>query len=317
MSEVFNIDPIFLSVYTSVSDDTTSINHLFLAFLIAGGLVFLGVIVSTVYIIIRFHRRKNPNPSRSEGHRKFEISVAVTAVLLVTGFSVASVITMSDIHPVKDYKNPDLVIIGHQWWWEVSYPEQDVLAANEIHIPSGKRLLAKVTSADVIHDWWVPSLGRKMDLIPGVYNYVYIEAKKPGTYEGICSEFCGQQHAWMRIKVIAEDQKNFEQWITQQKQAAQNPASPIAAKGKELFENRSCGSCHRIKGTKAEKTIGPDLTHIASRSTLLSGMEKYSYENLHRWIANPQQVKPGAKMPNFILKPEEVKAITAYLNELK
>jgi cytochrome c oxidase subunit II len=305
-------------VYQSSSGDTDLINYLFTAFLFVAFFIFLGVLISTIYIIIKFNHKMSETPVKSlEGNRNFEIGITATALLIVLIFSFASVSTMSKIDPLEARRDPDIIIKGHQWWWEISYPKENVHTANELHIPAGKRILAKVLSADVVHDWWVPALGRKIDLVPGQGNYVFIEAKQEGIYTGACSEFCGIQHAWMRIKVFAEDEVHFNSWLAHQKKEASNSITGISAKGKELFENKSCGGCHRIKGTKMNELIGPDLTHVASRSTLLSGKESYSMENLKKWIAHPQKEKPGAYMPDFILTTEEVNAIAEYLNELK
>jgi cytochrome c oxidase subunit 2 len=219
--------------------------------------------------------------------------------------------------PFSKGRKPDIVVVAHQWWWEMHYPDYKLITANELHIPVGKRLLMRVESADVIHDWWVPALGRKIDAVPGRLNYNWIEANAPGDYEGTCSEYCGMQHAWMRIKVIAQPPAEFQKWIAHQQQIPPLPTDSVAQRGALLFQNMACANCHRIAGTPAESHIGPDLTHLASRETILSGMLPNTPENLQRWLKNPQKIKEGAHMPDFRLSPEQIKDLTTYLEALK
>lgn len=219
--------------------------------------------------------------------------------------------------PIPDGAKPDIIIIAHQWWWDMRYPSYDVITANELHIPVGKKLLMRVESADVIHDWWVPDLGRKIDAVPGRYNYTWIEADSAGTYDGTCSEYCGAEHAWMRIKVIAQNQNDFNNWIHNQQHIALVPKNSAAITGASLFQQKTCGNCHAIEGTPADMHIGPDLTHIGSRETILSGMLPNTKFNLVRWLTNPQKVKPGAHMPNFLLDSTEVNDLATYLEGLK
>lgn len=219
--------------------------------------------------------------------------------------------------PVPKDRVPDVIITGHQWWWEVDYPAAHVVTANEVHLPVGKRLLMQMRSADVIHDWWVPELGNKMDLIPGQSNYLWLDITKPGIYAGACSEFCGAQHAWMRIKVIAQDEKDFNKYLAANANDAVKPTDSLAIKGAELFQSKTCASCHRIQGTAANANVGPDLTHLAGRDEILTGLLKNSEANLFKWVDHPQDIKPGAHMPDFNFKKDTLNAIVHYLNQLK
>jgi cytochrome c oxidase subunit 2 len=212
---------------------------------------------------------------------------------------------------------PEVIITGHQWWWEVYYPATGVRSANEIHLPVNKDLLIELHSADVIHDWWVPEFGNKMDVIPGKNNHLWVNIKKPGSFAGACSEFCGSEHAWMRIKVFAEDETTYRQWLAVNGKTANLPKDELAMSGMLLFQNKSCGSCHRISGTTAMAQVGPDLSHLFSRTTMLSGMMPMNEKNLYDWISDPQTVKPDAKMPNFIFSKDTVDAIVHYLTQLK
>ena len=225
---------------------------------------------------------------------------------------------MNEINkPRQKDREPDIIITAHQWWWDMRYPKYNVVTANELHIPVGKNLLARIMSADVIHDWWVPALGRKTDAIPGHINYTWIEADKPGVYKGTCSEYCGMEHAWMRIRVVAESQKDFNKWIKEQQKMPAPPKDSIAVEGAALFQTKTCASCHSISGTPANASIGPNLSHFASRKTMLSGMLLNTDQNLKRWLTDPQKVKSGARMPDFLLKKNEVDELAAYIEGLK
>ncbi len=197
------------------------------------------------------------------------------------------------------------------------YPKEGVITANELHIPVGEKLRMRIESADVIHSWWVPALGRKMDAIPGRLNYSWIEADTTGTYPGSCNEFCGTEHAWMLIKVIAQTPDDYAAWIKAQQK---EPPLPLEGPGREgalLFQQKTCANCHAIAGTPANAHIGPDLSHVATRLTLLSGMMLNTPENMKKWLTDPQKVKMGAHMPDFMLSQKEINELETYLEGLK
>ncbi len=208
-------------------------------------------------------------------------------------------------------------MVGHQWWWEARYPESGVITANEIHIPVGKPMSVELQSADVLHEFWVPELARKMTTVPGHPNHIWLQADKPGTYLGVCSEFCGTQHAWMRFLVVAEEGSKFEAWQRDQLRPSTVPVGDAAARGLSLFKQMTCAACHAIQGTDVVARVGPDLTHFASRQQLGGGVEENSEANLHRWLANPQEVKPGVMMPNFKFSDQQITDLVAYLETLK
>lgn len=212
---------------------------------------------------------------------------------------------------------PDLVIVARQWWWEIRYTKSGVVTANEIHIPAGERILARIESADVIHNFWVPQLGRKMDAIPGHPNQMWLQADTPGIYEGTCSEYCGAQHAWMRIRVVAQTPSAFATWQQAQQQVPALPGSGDAGHGARLFQSMTCANCHAIAGTGADATVGPNLTHVGSRATLGAGVLENTPDNLAKWLASPQAVKPGNHMPNLKLTDTEISALVAYLESLQ
>jgi cytochrome c oxidase subunit 2 len=219
--------------------------------------------------------------------------------------------------PPKTGRKPDLKVIGHQWWWEAEYPQSGVITANEIHIPIGKDLLVEVDGYDVIHDFWVPELGRKIDAVPGHPNHIWIRADEPRVYQGVCAEFCGSEHTWMRMIVVAEPQAAFDAWQTAQLATPPQPSGGAAAEGLELVKTESCLNCHAISGLPGHKNIGPDLTHIASRRILASGAIDNSPENLFKWLKDPESIKPESHMPNFQLSDDRANALVAYMETLK
>lgn len=211
-------------------------------------------------------------------------------------------------------------VIGHRWWWEVKYaadPSHTVVTANEIHVPVGQPVRLELTSADVIHSFWIPQLAGKTDVIPGQRNVAWIQADKAGIYRGQCTEYCGLQHSNMAAFVIAEPPAQFAQWLETQSHHAAPPADPDAAAGQAVFQKSACSTCHAIRGTDALGQVGPDLTHVASRLTLASGALENTRGNLAGWIANSQAIKPGNDMPIMALSPADLQALLSYLETLK
>ena len=306
------------SIFDSASPQAEKINRLSYGFLTVAAGVLLLVVVLTVYITIKFRSKENASePRQITGNRKLEILMVSFPMVLVVIFFFWSLNTMNAINPDRAGQKSDIIITGHQWWWEAVYPGSKVITANEIHLPTGRKLLLQLNSADVIHDWWVPSFGAKMDMIPGMDNFLWVTIDKPGVYEGTCSEFCGEQHAWMRIMVVAQNPADYNKWLLAHTIKTTIPNDSLANKGEVIFMNSSCSSCHSIQGTVAAGMEGPNLTHFASRQTMLSGMMDNNPQNVEKWLTNPQKIKPGAHMPRFIFSKDSVRAITAYLTQLK
>lgn len=283
--------------------------------------IWLLVTVLVTVALVRFrHRAGQLEPKQSFGRRNVEIAWTAGPFLLLMFMFVLSLEAMKKADPPAPQGEPDLIITGHQWWWQASYPGSGAITANEIHVPAGRLLRVRLLSADVIHDWWVPQLGRKMDAIPGYPNEFWIEADQPGTYDGTCAEYCGAEHAWMRIRVIADTPAAFADWEQHQAQLAPTALMGDAAQGKELFETLTCSKCHSIRSgltSSSVAEIGPDLTHVAERQTLASGRLDNSPANLERWLRDPQAVKPDCHMPNFQLSEQQVTQLAAYLEDLK
>ena len=239
------------------------------------------------------------------------VGVGVSGAILV-GFFLFS---LSKVQALNDAgRTPKLTIgvVGHDWWWEVRYPNGAV-SANEIHIPTGVRVRLALDTDDVIHSFWVPSLGPKIDMVPGLHNTLWLEAARPGVYRGQCAEFCGLQHANMIIRVVADTPGDFDAWIAREAE----PAQPSVPAGRQIFESQSCAGCHTVRGTAAAGKTGPDLTHFGRRDTLGAGVKPRTDENLAHWIADPQSVKPGVTMPPITLAADQLDSLVAYLEGLR
>ena len=208
-------------------------------------------------------------------------------------------------------------IVGHQWWWEVRYPEYEVETANEIHIPAGRPVAFQLTSADVIHSFWVPQLGGKLDLLPEDTTTLVLEADEPGEFSGQCAEFCGLQHARMGLKVIAHTEDDFAAWLEDAAQPAAEP-SGTAARGREVFDASGCAGCHAVRGTGGGGDgDGPDLTHLAARTTIAATTWPNDREHLADLIRRPQEVREGIDMPATELSDQELDALLTYLESLE
>jgi cytochrome c oxidase subunit 2 len=214
----------------------------------------------------------------------------------------------------------DVVVVGHQFWWEFRYPKLGIVTANELHIPVSDPkqptpTYLELSSADVDHSFWVPRLAGKTDLIPNRVNTMWIDPETAGLYLGQCAQYCGMQHAKMLLRVYADSPADFAAWVAQQQKPAVE--DPSVAEGREVFLRNACVNCHTIKGTPANGRFGPDLTHLASRDTIASGAVQNNAYNLRKWIDNPDSLKPGALMPPMHLNDHDLTAITAYLTTLR
>lgn len=305
------------SVFESATVEAEKVNALTFRFIIAGSFIFLLVVGLLIYVSVKFRAKPDAEPIQVRRNKKAEVAMIGIPFLMVAFFFYLTIKTMEATEPPVQNQKPDIIIVGHQWWWEARYPVKNVVTANEIHIPVQKKVLLQLNSGDVIHDWWVPSFGPKMDMVPGINNYLWLYIRKPGIYEGTCSEFCGVQHAWMRIRVIAQDTGDFQRWLTAEAMPALQPITGPARSGRTIFMGLTCAGCHTIKGTVAMGRAGPDLTHLASRETLLSGKMENTDENLEKWLSHPQKIKPGAHMPDFIFNKDTITALVAYLHTLQ
>lgn len=284
-------------------------------------------VVTLVFIAIALVRntRREAQPAIPTGPER-SLTQAVWAatilsVLILSMLLIASIWTERGVESVQAASGLTIKIVGHQWWWEVEYedavPSQRVLTANELHIPVGRPIALKVTSRDVIHSFWVPNLQGKRDLIPGYTTAIWLEADRPGIFRGQCAEFCGRQHAHMALDVVAEPGPDFDRWLDGMRRPAPSPSTDEQRQGHDVFMTRRCAGCHAINGTEAYGAVGPDLSHLASRSTIGAGTLPNTRAHLSAWVLNPQTIKPGNQMPPNPISGDETQALLAYLEMLK
>lgn len=302
------------SILEPAGPPARSIAQLGWIFIILGTLVFLATMGYLLYALIR---RRARNENRQGGTMLVIIAGMIVPALILLVLFVLNTNVLGQVSAPPDGEG-DLVIevSGRQWWWEIHYPNPGFYTANEIVIPAGVPVRLRLTSEDVIHSFWVPDLHGKMDLIPGRVNDFWIEADQPGRYLGECAEYCGTQHAKMLFYVIAVSQEEYEAWAAQMVQPAAVPSADIQ-RGQEVFLSTTCVQCHAIEGTDATGELGPNLTHLASRRTIGAGILPLTRANLGGWIANPQGVKPGVKMPPSEISSEDLNALLDYLMSLK
>lgn len=305
------------------SGEAETLEHLFIVFLVIAGVVWVAVMVTMLAALWRRRDRGQPLSldERFEGRAgKTVLLLGAATLATVLGLSVASYATQRAMFG-RTGGEVTIKVIGHQWWWEIHYPAQGphlgFETANEIRIPVGKPVSIELETADVIHSFWVPSLMGKMDLINDQQNRIQFTATKAGIYRGQCAEFCGLQHAHMAMTVVALPSDQFESWRTSQIISAAAPSDPAALQGAELFRSRGCALCHAVRGTPAGGRLGPDLTHLAGRTTIAAATLPMTAGNLAAWIADPQHVKPGNLMPRMRIDGNEMTAIVRYLESLK
>jgi cytochrome c oxidase subunit 2 len=286
-------------------------------------LIFVVVAGLIVYTIARFRRKTDDDlhqePPQVYGSNQIELAWTVIPILISFVFiGVTARVVWSVENASPPPSTLHLKVVGHQWWWEVQYPDYGIITANEIHVPyspDGKEATyLELSSADVAHSFWVPQLSGKVDLIPNRLNYMWIDPKEGGDYVGNCAEYCGTQHANMLLRVIAEDRPKFQAWAQGQQKSV---VSSNVSAGRAVFESLACVNCHVIKGTRAVGKFGPDLTHFASRSTIAAGVMTNTPEHLRAWINDPQEVKPGCLMPSMKLSGKQLDQLVSYLETLQ
>jgi cytochrome c oxidase subunit 2 len=334
-----------LSIFDPVSPPAESIRSLSVLVLAITGFIFIVVEGVLIYSIVRFRRRAaagSAEPPQVYGSKPIEIAWTAAPALIVFVLVLVSARTLWEVNvpPPQPHAGDNtlfVTVVGRQWWWEYTYEHYNgepiravgpdgkgtdlpVITANELHIPASeegvaRRVYLTLKSADVCHSFWVPRLGGKTDLIPGRINSMWFQTNRPGLYLGQCAEYCGTQHANMLLRVVVEPPSDFESWLkNEQKPAAEGPA---ARAGRSAFLAQSCVNCHRVRGTPAQGGYAPDLTHLMARQTLASCMVENTPENLRRWVADPQQIKPGCLMPAFSLGDREREDIVRYLLTLR
>lgn len=286
--------------------------------LITGAALGIALVVFVVlgWVLLRYRARAAAAlPPQTRGHTGLEIgwTVAPALILLLIGIPTIQTIFRTQA-PAPPGALP-VVVRGWQWWWEFRYPTLGVVTANELHLPVGRPVVLRLEGPDVIHSFWVPALGGKRDVIPGRINTLVFTPETPGEYPGQCAEFCGASHANMRMRVFVDPPDAFERWMAAQKAPPAEPTG-LAAEGKAIYARSACVGCHTIQGVSAG-TLGPDLTHFGSRTTLAAGLLPATADNVTAWLRDPPTLKPGVKMPNLGLDEADARALAAYLMSLR
>lgn len=317
--------PFSSSALEPAGPQAQAVDGLFSAMLVTAVFIYLLVMTALFLAAVRRRRTATPAPADAGGERGPTLAVAagmaatvvVLFVLLVVDFRVARRLG----GPAASSRALTVEITAHQWWWEIHYldsvPQRRITTANELYLPVGQPVRLVMQSADVIHSFWVPMLAGKKDLVPGYRSELWIQADRAGLYRGQCAEFCGHQHAKMGVTVIAVTPDEFAAWAEAQRAAGHPPGDSTTRRGQQVFLQRSCALCHNITGTTASATVGPDLTHLASRRTLAAGTRPNTRGHLAGWILDPHGIKPGVRMPANALEPNELHALLAYLESLK
>jgi cytochrome c oxidase subunit 2 len=282
--------------------------------------VWFAVAAAALIAIRRGHRAAAVHLDNRTIVRNVGIATGISIVALMALLT-QSVVTGRALNTLRTGDALRIDVTANQWWWDIQYenpvPSLRVTTANEIHIPVGKPVALNLFSNDVIHSLWIPNLQGKIDLVPGRRNELWLQADTAGVYRGQCAEYCGLQHAKMALVVVADPPEQFERWLTANRASAPAPSTPDQQRGKDIVEKGPCAMCHNITGTLAGGRTAPDLTHIASRSTLGAGSIPNMHGYLAGWIADPQGIKPGNRMPAPGLRSEELQAVLAYLETLK
>ncbi len=350
--------PAQTNIFSPISTPAHDVRELsFFVLLITAG-IFVGVSSLLIFALVRYRCRpdEKAEPPQVFGSTQIELAWTIIPVLLITVLFLG---TARVIFAVQDAPKPanavDVVAIGHQFWWEFRYPQYNVVTANELHVPqstpnASRPSFLKLTSADVMHSFWVPRLGGKTDLLPNRVNEMWFDPHEAGMFKGQCAQFCGPEHARMLLRVYVDPPAQFDAWIRAQQQAQNEGPSPAntgsqgqpngavtnapprdasavnvqqasqdisASTGRQVFEQQACINCHTVRGTIANGRYGPDLTHLMSRDTIGSGILSNTPENLQKWITDPNDFKPGCLMPAMHLTDQQNAQITAYMLTLR
>ena len=303
------------------SDYAWGIQHLLEQLTFWVVVIFVLVQGLLIYAVIRFRSRPGaPDPKPIHGNTALEIAWTIAPALILLVIAIPTVVTIfkTQSKPLPDAMH--IKVVGHQWWWEFQYPALGFVTADEMHIPVGKPVFLEIESADVLHSFWFPAIGGKRDAVPSRTNHIAFTADSLGTFPGQCAELCGLSHANMRMHLMVETPEEFQSWAERQKAPPAEPdTTTLAGQGKAIFSQSACIGCHTIEGVSVG-AIGPNLTHVGSRTTLAGGILPNTPEAMAKWISDAPARKPGSLMPNMAglgITPEQVPALVAYLQSLK
>jgi cytochrome c oxidase subunit II len=290
----------------------------------AGALAVWLFVMATAVLAVRTDPKPGTNPKigteqRGTGHWLVVFGGVVLPFVLL------SILLAAGLRQIPRLTAPGdglvIDVTGERWWWRVRYESPggvSATSANEIRMPLDERVEFVLRSSDVIHSFWIPALGGKIDMIPGRVNRLVLDATRTGHYRGVCAEFCGLSHTSMEFDVIVMEPEQFAAWLARQSETALAPADPRAEEGRRLFLANGCGACHNIAGTPADGRVGPDLSHVGTRLSIAAGSLPAGVDSLAHWIGHTQTLKPGALMPAYaMLTDDERRAIGTYLAGLK
>jgi cytochrome c oxidase subunit 2 len=311
------------SIFAPASTPADAIFGLSVFVLTVTGIIFAIVFGLLLYAAIKFRKRANDDrrePLQIYGSDQLELAWTVIPGLIVIVLFMTSARV---IHAVQDARRPpgaiEVIVTGHQFWWEYSYPQYGFATANELHVPRSDPshptpTFLELRSADTDHSFWIPRLAGKTDLIPNHPNSTWVDPHEIGLYLGQCAQYCGTQHAKMLLRAYVDSPADFDRWVEAQQQTAQEgSATPDVAEGRRVFNSTACINCHAVRNTVAAGRFGPDLTHLMSRETIAAGVAANNAENLRQWVQNPAAIKPGSLMPSMNLTDKELDEVTAYL----
>jgi cytochrome c oxidase subunit II len=293
---------------------------LFWQLMILSVIVFVVVWGLLIYIIVRFRHPRPPEDVPEQTYRNYLLEGAWTVIPAGMVFLVLiwTLRTMQAIHmPAPQPQDTQLHVTGKHWWFEFEYPQYGIVTANELHAPVNSNVQIQLVAPDVIHSFWIPQLAGKTDLIPGTVNTMWFRATSTGRFHGQCAEFCGIDHAYMRISSVIDTPEDFQTWVTAQQQPPTQPATPQEQAGYGIVTAGACHECHTLGTFSAAKPIGPNLTHLMSRSVFVGASYPLHEANLRLWLQDNNAMKPGNMMSGVHLSAEEIDPLMAYLLTLK
>jgi cytochrome c oxidase subunit 2 len=311
------------SIFAPASTPADSIFGLSIFVMLNVAAIFIVVFALLAYVVVRFRNKRNDDhqePAQIYGSTQVELAWTVIPVLIVLALFLAAARVIASIQdPPRPPGALEVIVTGHQYWWEYRYPNLNIVTANELHVPVSDPshptpTFLTLLSADTDHSFWVPRLAGKTDLIPNHPNQMWIDPHEKGIFLGQCAQYCGTQHAKMLLRVYVQSREEFDRWVREQQQL---PSATAVLAGQRVFESTACVNCHAVSGTPAKGVFGPDLTHLMSRDTIASGAAPNTQEMLRLWIKNPDSIKPGSKMPAMGLSDQDLDAVTAYLETLR
>jgi cytochrome c oxidase subunit 2 len=322
-SEPEGSSPHGTNIFAPASTPAKSIADLSVFVLVVTGIIFVVVFALLIYSVVKFRERamdSGREPAQVYGSTQIELAWTIIPILIVVVLFLA---TARVIHAIEDAPEPagavEVIVIGHQYWWEFRYPKLGIVTANELHIPVSDPghptpTFLQLLSADTDHSFWVPELAGKTDLIPNHPNRMWMDPQRTGLFVGQCAQYCGTQHAKMLLRVSVDGQEDFTAWVRAQQSLAVEDTGAIA--GRRVFEGNACMNCHTVAGTSANGRFGPDLTHLMSRTTIAAGAAENTHDKLRLWIQNPSAIKPGSLMPAMKLSDADLNAVVSYMETL-